>query len=63
MLNCLCKVRLIFDGERVVDFEYLAVNRAFAARPGMPDIVGKRVTDISPNMWRPTPHGSNSLAG
>ena len=55
MLNCLCKVRLIFDGERVVDFEYLAVNRAFATCPGMPNIVGKRVTDISPNMLKTDP--------
>src|ERR1017187_4869610 len=55
MLNCLCNVRLIFDGERVVDFEYLAVNRAFATRPGMPNIVGKRVTDISPNMRETDP--------
>jgi PAS domain S-box-containing protein len=55
MLNCLCNVRLIFDGERVVDFEYLAVNRAFANRPGMPNILGKRVTDISPNMLETDP--------
>jgi PAS domain S-box-containing protein len=55
MLNCLCSVRLIFDGDRVVDFEYLAVNRAFAARPGMPDIVGKRVTELSPNILQTDP--------
>ena len=33
MLNCLCNVRLIFDGERVVDFEYSAVQQSVCDSP------------------------------
>ena len=55
MLNYVCQARVIFDGEQVVDLEYLAVNRAFRARRGKQDMVGMRMTDLGPEIARTDP--------
>lgn len=56
MLNFMCQVRVIFDGEQVVDWEYLAVNRAFLqAGRGSANVVGKRLSEIIPHIAQTDP--------
>ena len=48
MLNGLAYCRLIFDGDRACDFEYLSVNNAFETQTGLKNVVGKRVSEVIP---------------
>jgi len=41
--------RVIYEGERPVDFVYLDVNRAFARLTGYEGVVGRRATEIVPD--------------
>jgi two-component system, cell cycle sensor histidine kinase and response regulator CckA len=50
MLNGVIHARLIFDGDRVVDYVNLAVNAAYKKLTGLTDTVGKRVTEYRPNI-------------
>lgn len=49
MLNGVIHARLIFEGDRVVDYVNLAVNAAYTKLTGLTDTVGKRVTEYRPN--------------
>jgi len=42
--------RMIFEGERPVDFVYLSVNAAFARLTGLQDVTGKRVSEVIPGI-------------
>ncbi|MGA8180490.1 MAG: PAS domain S-box protein [Desulfobacterales bacterium] len=42
--------RMIFDGERPLDFIYLAVNSAFETQTGLQNVIGKRVTEVIPGI-------------
>jgi PAS domain S-box-containing protein len=42
--------RMIFEGERPIDFIYLAVNSAFVTKTGLQNVVGKRVTEVIPGI-------------
>ncbi len=55
MLNGFAYMRMIYDGEKPVDFEYLAVNQAFESLTGLKDVVGKRVTEVIPGIAQSDP--------
>jgi PAS domain S-box-containing protein len=55
MLNGYAHIRLIFDGDRPVDFVYLGVNPAFEALTGLTAVVGKRVTEVIPGIRETDP--------
>jgi PAS domain S-box-containing protein len=38
--------RMIFEGERPVDYVYLSVNRAFVSMTGLTDAVGRRTSEV-----------------
>jgi hypothetical protein len=53
--NGYAHIRLIFDGDRPVDFVYLGVNPAFEALTGLTAVVGKRVTEVIPGIRETDP--------
>jgi len=55
MLNGVAYCRLEFDGDRPVDFVYLAVNPAFETLTGLRNVTGRRVTDVIPGIERLDP--------
>ncbi len=55
MLEGYVHCRMIFDGDRPVDFEYLAANDAFYKLTGLADVAGKKASDVLPNL-----HDKNS---
>jgi PAS domain S-box-containing protein len=50
MLEGYAYCRMVFEGDRPVDFVYLNVNRAFGELTGLEDVVGRRVTDVIPGI-------------
>ena len=48
LLNALAYCRLVREGERAVDFAFLAVNDAFQEQTGLFDVTGKRVSEAIP---------------
>jgi signal transduction histidine kinase len=50
MLNGMVYARLLFEQGVAVDFIYLAVNPAFLFQTGFADVVGRRSSDIVPNL-------------
>ena len=50
MLNGFAYCKMDFDQGRPQDFVYLAVNSAFETLTGLKDVVGKRVTEIIPDI-------------
>jgi PAS domain S-box-containing protein len=55
MLNGFAYCRMIFDGDRPLDFVYLAVNRAFESLTGLKDVIGKAVTEVIPGIRETDP--------
>jgi PAS domain S-box-containing protein len=56
MLAGFAYCKMLFDDQgRPVDFEYLAVNNAFARLTGLQDVVGKRVTAVIPGIEKVSP--------
>ncbi|MCC6527745.1 MAG: PAS domain S-box protein [Polyangiaceae bacterium] len=55
MLHAFAYVRMIYEGDRAVDFEYLAVNPAFDALTGLANAAGKRVSQLLPGLRRSNP--------
>jgi PAS domain S-box-containing protein len=47
--------RVIFDGDRPVDYVYLDVNPAFEALTGLRDVVGKKVSEVVPEFLKSDP--------
>jgi PAS domain S-box-containing protein len=50
MLNGVAMCRMIYDGDRPVDFVYLDVNAGFTALTGLRDVVGKRASVVTPGI-------------
>lgn len=48
MLNGFAYCRVIYEGDRPIDFIYLRVNEAFNRLTGLSDVVGKCITQILP---------------
>ncbi|NJD62484.1 MAG: PAS domain S-box protein [Deltaproteobacteria bacterium] len=42
--------RMLYDGERPVDFIYINVNEAFGTLTGLEDVVGKKVSEVIPGI-------------
>jgi signal transduction histidine kinase len=55
MLNAYAHCRMIYDGERPVDYIHLDVNRAFETMTGLENVVGKSITEIFPRFAETNP--------
>lgn len=55
MSEGLAYCRMLFEGERSVDFVFLDVNPAFDAVSGLKDVVGKRVSEVVPGFQESDP--------
>ena len=55
MINGIAQCRLLFEGDRPVDWVYLAVNQAFKKLVGFDDLVGKRVSELVPGVLQADP--------
>jgi len=44
-----CVIKVLFDGERPVDYVFVEVNAAFERQTGLVDVLGRRMTEIEPN--------------
>jgi len=55
MLNGFAYCRIICEGDRPRDIVYLAVNNAFEALTGLKDVVGKKASEIIPDIWEKDP--------
>ncbi|MBI4951796.1 MAG: PAS domain S-box protein [Myxococcales bacterium] len=55
MLHAFAYVRMIYEADRAVDFEYLAVNPAFEALTGLGNAAGKRVSQVLPGLRQSNP--------
>jgi PAS domain S-box-containing protein len=50
MLNGMAYCRMLYEQGRAVDWLYLAVNRAFAVREALQDVVGRRASEVLPGL-------------
>jgi len=50
MLNGFAYCRMLFDGDRPLDFIYLDVNNAFETLTGLKNVVGKKASDAIPGI-------------
>lgn len=50
MLNGFAYCKMIYEGNRSVDFIYLNVNQAFETLTGLKDVTGKRVSEVIPGI-------------
>jgi PAS domain S-box-containing protein len=55
MLNGIALCRMIFDGDRPVDFAYEMVNPAFEKQTGLVDVAGKAVSEVIPGILERDP--------
>lgn len=55
MLDGVAYCKMIFEDERPVDFEYLAVNRAFEELTGLKDVIGRKFSEAIPGIKRSNP--------
>lgn len=47
--------RMIYENNQPVDFEYLKVNDNFSKLTGLKNVIGRRITDIIPNIRTTNP--------
>jgi PAS domain S-box len=50
MIEGFAYCRMEYEGDRPVDFSYLAVNPSFSALTGLHDVVGRRASEIVPDI-------------
>ncbi|MBU1424039.1 MAG: PAS domain S-box protein [Gammaproteobacteria bacterium] len=55
MLNGVAHYRMIFRNGAPVDYEFIAVNPAFAQTTGLKDVVGKKVSEVIPGYCEDNP--------
>jgi len=55
MLSGFAHCRLVFDGDKPVDWTYIAVNVAFEYLTGLKDVAGRRVTEVIPGLLDANP--------
>ena len=55
MVNGFAHCRMRFEGDRPVDFQYLAVNEAFQTQTGLRDVVGRWVSEVIPGIREQDP--------
>ena len=47
--------QLIFENDKAVDYIYLQVNNAFETQSGLKEVVGKKISDLVPNIHQTNP--------
>jgi PAS domain S-box-containing protein len=55
MLNGLAYCRMLYKDGKPIDFVYLAVNDAFESITGLKDVIGKRVSEVIPDIRKTDP--------
>jgi len=55
MLNGIAHCRILWDGDRPVDWIYLRVNRAFEQQTGFRGLIGRRVSEAVPGLLEQDP--------
>ncbi len=55
MLNGLAYCRMLFDGDRPVDFVYLTVNASFEKLTGLQNVQGRKVSEVIPGIREADP--------
>jgi len=55
MLGGYAHCQMVYEGERAVDFIYLATNPAFESLTGLKNVAGKRVTELVPGILQSNP--------
>ena len=55
MRNGYAYCQMLFEGDRPVDFVYLAVNPAFGTLTGLRNVAGRRVTEVIPGIRETAP--------
>lgn len=55
MLNGVAYCRMEFENEKPVDFVYLYTNPAFQKQTGLPEVAGKRVSEVIPGIQESDP--------
>ena len=55
MINGLAHCRMVYDGDRPMDFIYLSVNKAFAALTGLKGVEGRKVSEVIPGIRESSP--------
>jgi PAS domain S-box-containing protein len=48
--------RMIYQNEQAVDWVHLAVNKSFSRLTGLKNVIGKRVTEVIPDIRKTDPH-------
>ena len=60
--NGLAHCRMIFDGDRPVDYEILRVNPAHRSVTGLDDVVGRRMSQVLPGYCEENPESLETFA-
>lgn len=55
MLNGFAHCRMLYENDQPVDFIYLSVNQSFEKQTGLKNVIGKKVTEVIPNIRATTP--------
>ncbi len=55
MLNGIAHCRMLYENDQPVDFIYLSVNQAYERQTGLINVIGKRVTEVIPNIRETNP--------
>ncbi len=55
MLNGFAYCRMLFEGDRPLDWVYLSVNARFEELTGLHDVIGKKVTEVIPGIRETNP--------
>ncbi|HEY0845865.1 MAG TPA: EAL domain-containing protein [Noviherbaspirillum sp.] len=55
MLNGFAYCRMIYDGDRPVDYIFLSVNPAFETLTGLRDVAGRKVSEVTPGIQESDP--------
>jgi PAS domain S-box-containing protein len=68
MLNGLVYGKMLFDHGEPVDFIHLSVNKSFETLTGLPDVVGKKASEVIPGLRQANPefftiHGRVATTG
>jgi len=56
MINGLAYCRIIYEQGNAIDWEYVSVNPAFELQTGLSDVVGRRVSEVIPDIHKTNPH-------
>ena len=55
MINGFAYCKLVFEGEKPVDFSYLSINKNFEIITGLKNVIGKKISEVIPGIHRDDP--------